>query len=400
MPEGQSEHLFTDLALQERVLRRALAAHGLCAVAQRLSADLSVTLPHDALWFVTRQDPPALSRIAAAWPPSTCLPPGVVELRPTWREAIAPQEALQTLTGPTDPLYEPTLQAAGFAAHFSVPVRLPEGSPAVATFAATSPQLACCPAARAPWLPPCISACLAGSGASAPAMPGDAVDPTELADYLCAAVAHDIRNIMSGIIGAVELHRAGVSETQGAVFDAVRRRALDGVAMAESMRDYLHRTRPRELPVTDLSALVARTHDLLGPVLSATLGAGGPRFTLELEPARTLADPGEIQRAVTALVYNAARHGAPEGTISLRTRADARHAFVEVEDDGPGFAPEVLRQAKAPFYTTLPAVFDGLGLAIADGVARVSDGSLSIRPGTRGGAKVIMSLALAPEPRP
>lgn len=402
MPGVDPEALPAVLALQERVLRRALAADGLPAILQRLSTDLADALPHDALWIASRPATAGPTVILARWPqadpgPDDALP----SLRPDWRQSLAPGALHPTLAGPADAVYDPSLLDAGIASHASLPVALLDGRPAVLTFASASVHLADHPGARMPWLASCLSACLAGPDATPTAHDaGPGTDPTELADYLCAAVAHDIRNIMSGIIGAVELHRSEMTGTQAAVFDAVRRRALDGVAMAESMRDYLCRSRSRELPLTDLAPVVSHVAELLTPVLQGTLGPGCPRLTLDLAPAFTHADPGEVHRAVTALVYNAARQCGPRNTITLRTRADARRACIEVEDDGPGLPEDVLRQAKAPFYTTLPGTLDGLGLAIADGVARVSDGSLSIRPGSQGGTRIIMALSLASQPDP
>jgi signal transduction histidine kinase len=383
------------LALQERLLRRALAARCATQVLECVSSELAGGMPHDVLWLAVADG------LVAVSPPSH-FPLGSlchVALLPGWAEALATAPLQWLVTGAQDPVYQPALSDLDVASHASLDVTLADGHPAALSFgrrAAVDDSRAAPP--LAPGLAACLRACLAAEGAltPVPAPVAGQSDSRELADYLCSAVAHDIRNIMSGIIGAVELHRPQMDASQGAVFDAVRRRALDGVAMAEAMREHLQRPATRSLSRVDLGEIAASVVTVVAPVLQATLGDRCPALGLELSPAPAYADPGEMRRALTALVYNAVRPCGPEHTIVVSARTDRRYAVIEVSDDGPGVPDDVLRRAKEPFYTTQPGEHGGLGLAIADGVARMSDGSLSVRPGRQGGTRVVMVLPLAP----
>jgi anti-sigma regulatory factor (Ser/Thr protein kinase) len=381
------------LALHERLLRRALAARGAAQALEGISAELAACLPHDVLWLSAPEGP------LAVWP-AGLLPLAAAQLTPRedWPGALEPRPLQWLPTGAHDPVYPPDLSGFGLTAHASLDVTLADGSPAILSFGRLSaPRREAAPASSAGLLS-CLRACLATAGALAPpARPAAGQpDPRELADYLCAAVAHDIRNIMAGIIGAVELHRPRMDASQGAVFDAVRRRALDGVAMAEAMREHLRASTRPLLGRLDLGEVAARVVAALAPVLRAELGERCPALALELSPAPALADPGEVGRALTALVYNAVRQCGAGNTVVVSARTDRRYAVLEVSDDGPGVPDDVLRRAKEPFYTTEPGAHGGLGLAIADGVARMSDGSLSVRPGRLGGTAVVMVLPLAP----
>jgi signal transduction histidine kinase len=59
------------------------------------------------------------------------------------------------------------------------------------------------------------------------------------------------------------------------------------------------------------------------------------------------------------------------GRLVLRTRRDGDDAVVEVADEGPGIAPEVLARMWEPFFTTKP-VGTGSGLGL-DNVRRIVD---------------------------
>ena len=108
------------------------------------------------------------------------------------------------------------------------------------------------------------------------------------------------------------------------------------------------------------------------------------------------ADELRMLQVCRALLDNALAH-TPEGTrVTLRAHADREHAYLEVEDDGPGVpsvhAPHVFDR----FYRAEGGVASGsgLGLAIARELASMMDGDvlLESRPG-RTVARVVLGAA-------
>ena len=81
-----------------------------------------------------------------------------------------------------------------------------------------------------------------------------------------------------------------------------------------------------------------------------------------------------------ALVDNALVHTPPATKVTLRARADREHAFLEVEDDGAGVAPEHAPHVFDRFYRGEGAVASGsgLGLAIARELAGVMGGAVEL----------------------
>lgn len=95
------------------------------------------------------------------------------------------------------------------------------------------------------------------------------------------------------------------------------------------------------------------------------------------------------------LVDNAVRYTPEGGTVTIRCGADGDGAFLEVEDDGPGLAPEERLRVLERFYRVRGTLGEGngLGLAIADEIARVHHSQLVLQPGASGkGLKVSLMI--------
>jgi two-component system sensor histidine kinase BaeS len=81
------------------------------------------------------------------------------------------------------------------------------------------------------------------------------------------------------------------------------------------------------------------------------------------------------------LLDNALAHTPPEGTVTLRLRPENGQMVVEVEDTGPGIAPEHLPHLFERFYRGDPAHDResggaGLGLAIVKEIAEAHGGTM------------------------
>ena len=102
----------------------------------------------------------------------------------------------------------------------------------------------------------------------------------------------------------------------------------------------------------------------------------------------------EVLHALTAFVENAVDFARSE--ILVTARFDARHIAIEVRDDGPGFAPEVLAKLGEPYVTSRPGaeamrsghVGMGLGFFIAKTLLERTGAAVDFRNGRGGGAVV------------
>lgn len=209
---------------------------------------------------------------------------------------------------------------------------------------------------------------------------------------LTRGVAHDLNNLLTPILGGIDLVRRdpGISEASaGAVH-----RALQATGRAGTL---VHRllafAREQELdphPV-DLKALAEGSVDLfarkLGHDITVYVTARGNTWVE--------ADPNQFELVMLNLMNNA-RDAMPQGgelriDIGDEFIEDGRHGLpqgnyvrMSVTDDGIGMTDEVRRRAVEPFYTTKePGTASGLGLSMVDGFAAQSGGVIDIesRPG-------------------
>ena len=84
--------------------------------------------------------------------------------------------------------------------------------------------------------------------------------------------------------------------------------------------------------------------------------------------------------------------------IILRTFDHGDRVHLEVEDTGPGVAPEDETKLFQPFFTTKPVgEGTGLGLSVSYGIIHSLGGEIGYRPGATGGALFHFALPVATE---
>jgi len=109
------------------------------------------------------------------------------------------------------------------------------------------------------------------------------------------------------------------------------------------------------------------------------------------------ADAPALGRMVDNLIGNALHHGEPPIDITLRH--DGEQAILEVADHGPGIDPERRTEALRPFARLDDARTRtgnvGLGLALAEAIARAHGGTLALLKAESGGLLVRITLPLS-----
>lgn len=123
------------------------------------------------------------------------------------------------------------------------------------------------------------------------------------------------------------------------------------------------------------------------PVDLAALLANLPvdGLQLRLQPAGPLplrGDPDLLAAALANLLDNAARHGAR--TLHVQVLASGDGQRIVLADDGPGVAPQRLAELQTALAAQDYASALGLGLMLADLVARAHGGQLRLPPAARG----------------
>ena len=206
---------------------------------------------------------------------------------------------------------------------------------------------------------------------------------------MAAMAAHEIRNPIGVIRGAVEL----VQERAGAKLSPTDREALaDVIGEVERLRlltqDFLDLARE--------PALVKAPTDLAesGAEAARGLARSYPDVAVELSlPGIVVdADAARVRQVFGNLLANAAEAGARR--VVVRGEALDGFARVLVEDDGPGIDPALRDRLFDPFATGR-ANGTGLGLAISRQIADRHGGSLKLVPKAGSGASFELRLPVS-----
>jgi len=193
-------------------------------------------------------------------------------------------------------------------------------------------------------------------------------------------LAHELRNPLAGIKGAAQLlARRGDAEAReltGLIETEVERLA----ALVDRL---LAPAPPRPFEPVNIHAVLERVLRL-----SETDAGWAVRLQRDYDPSlpEFPGDADRLTQALWNLVRNALEAGA--ANVQLRTRAehglrifDVTHALamrLEIADDGRGVPPELAEQVFLPLVSGR-AEGSGLGLALAQQVAREHGGSLAYR---------------------
>lgn len=210
------------------------------------------------------------------------------------------------------------------------------------------------------------------------------------------SLAHDLRSPMMAIRGKLELALLADHESAGADRIASALEELDRLSdfltksldVAEANADAL---RLRRTPV-DLDELVRTMVDLYEPSLSER----GLKVSLRSHAyVLVSADPALLHRMMANLFDNALKHLPPGTTISIQLEALAEFGRLKIEDDGPGFPPEIIDRPFEKYAKGKQSTGSGLGLAFAEAVVRTHGGQIRAGNGKHGGAQIVVDLPLA-----
>jgi PAS domain S-box-containing protein len=237
----------------------------------------------------------------------------------------------------------------------------------------------------------------------------------EAIGQLTGGVAHDFNNILSVILGNVELLRLTLDRSRRKkdpqvteLIDSIVRATQHGQELTSHLLTFSGQRHLNPQPL-DVNQLVQGIVRLLGRTLGAAI-----HVVTELSPnvGAALVDPIALEAAVLNIAVNARDAMPAGGTLTIRTAraevtaapaadddlAPGPYVMLGVEDTGTGMSPEVAARVFEPFFTTKSGEGGtGLGLSMVYGFARQSGGTVTIESTPGRGTCVRLFLPMTQE---
>jgi len=209
---------------------------------------------------------------------------------------------------------------------------------------------------------------------------------------LAAGLAHEIKNPLAGIKGAIEVIRDS-RELSDAHRDVLRDVLHEVSRIDRTVRDLLSYAKPRPARHTEIQ-LPELAHRIV-TMMSQSTQDGAPLVTVEARggvPPFT-GDESQLEQVIVNLLLNAANAKARRIAVSIWYDTAEASIRLEVSDDGGGIPEEIQRRIFQPFFTTRT---DGTGLGLATCLKNVQyhGGRIEVtsRPGH--GARFLVTLPL------
>jgi two-component system, OmpR family, sensor histidine kinase TctE len=217
-----------------------------------------------------------------------------------------------------------------------------------------------------------------------------------------ADAAHQLRTPLAGLQAQVEAWAEAASGSSGEVA-----LATDQV---QKLRNATRRTTQLANQLLALSRADARgmhaqpeqrvdLKAICEDILQGHLDAATARridLGLDAQPVQVMGHEWLLRELLANLVDNAVKYSHEGGSVTIRCGRRGGDAFLEVEDDGPGVAAAERPRILERFYRVqgTQGEGNGLGLAIAEEIARVHGTHLQLQPGAAGrGLKVTLPLS-------
>ncbi|HEY0019826.1 MAG TPA: PAS domain-containing protein [Longimicrobium sp.] len=202
-----------------------------------------------------------------------------------------------------------------------------------------------------------------------------------------AVMSHELRTPLNALAGFSSLLEEGiygpVTDAQHEALRRMRGAREHLMALIDQVLDVARveaGTRRARLEPVDLSALVRDVCE----ALRGAVDARGLSLDVQVDELPVVqTDPGMVRQILTNLIGNAVKFS-ERGSIAVRLHPCGDDACVDVEDTGPGIAPELQERVFEPFFQVDPSTTRreggvGLGLALSREFAGLLGGTLTLR---------------------
>jgi PAS domain S-box-containing protein len=199
---------------------------------------------------------------------------------------------------------------------------------------------------------------------------------------MAAGVVHDINNMLTAVLGPIEVLMASSTDphTQR-ILPAVQRALLDGARTVQRIHAFARQSGSTALSEVDVAALAEEVVELTRPRWQTQARQHGVEIAVEVQSAgapTVLGNVAELREVLLNLVGNAIDAMPKGGRIVIRVAGGDERLTLRVSDTGVGMPPEVAQRVFDPFFTTKGEKGSGLGLSVVYGIVSRHGGQIAV----------------------
>lgn len=231
---------------------------------------------------------------------------------------------------------------------------------------------------------------------------------TAKTDFM-STVSHELRTPLTSIAGYLELlldAEAGeLSDPQERMLEVIARNTRRLRELIEDML-ILSKIESGAFRITKQEvALLPLVENALAAIAPAAAKADVRLDTDVDHMPALMADPEQLDRVLMNLLSNAVKFTPPDGTVTVRVRADGDEVVIAVQDTGMGIPAAEKEALFARFFRASNAIHQaipgtGLGLAIVRTIVDNHGGSITVDSTEKVGTTVTIRLPAEPVPVP
>ncbi|MEA3386226.1 MAG: response regulator, partial [Thermodesulfobacteriota bacterium] len=211
---------------------------------------------------------------------------------------------------------------------------------------------------------------------------------------MAGGIAHDFNNILTGILGYTNLLKLKTAQDSdiGRYADIIERSSLRAADLVTKLLAFSRDSRPGRSFVSAVNEIVQETLELMKSSLPENIETG---FSLQEDIPLIKCDPTQVQQTILNICLNAL-DAMPDGGRLLVATSEVeykevcercpdsmarpgRYVCISISDTGTGIEPETRDRIFDPFFTTKEVgKGSGLGLAMAYGIVKSSEGCIHV----------------------
>ncbi len=213
---------------------------------------------------------------------------------------------------------------------------------------------------------------------------------TKMLAELGGSLAHEIRNPLASIRGALEV----ISKVRlpAGTKSFVQMALKESTRLNEIVTDFLNFAQfvPKRTYRTKISEIINEALLEIMPHFEEK----NLQIIREGQDFACMVDMNRLKSGIANIISNACEVSYPGNSIHIRTESNKTHGWIDIIDHGPGISKKDLKKIFVPFYTTKKGG-TGLGLSIAQKIIEAHNGRIEVSSKVGAGTtfRVILPLA-------